>query len=66
MRVRFNAEEAISELLRLQLIAKSEEQDSDNIEHYSAVSPAEASDHLTVHWKEMLQQRIDGRIQYVE
>lgn len=66
VRVRFNAEEAISELLRLQLVAKSQGEDGDEVQHYSAVSPAEASDYLTAHWKEMLKQRIDGRIQYVQ
>ena len=65
VRVRFNAEEAVTELLRLQLIQHSEGEDHE-AQHYTALSAAEASDHLTVHWKELLQQQIDDRIHYVE
>ena len=64
VRVRFNAEEAISELLRLHLI---EESDQDHeVQHYIAVPPADASDHLNGHWRELLSQRVDERIQYIE
>jgi len=41
VRVRFNAEEAIDELLRLNLICDAE-RDGDGTQHYDAVPPGEA------------------------
>lgn len=64
MRVRFNAEEAIDELLRLNLISDTE-RDGDGTQHYAAVPPGEASEHLEVHWRQILLQRVDGRIQHI-
>ena len=64
VRVRFNAEEAIEELLRLNLISE-EAADGDNAQHYVAVTPAEASEHLSLHWQHILSHRVDGRIQHI-
>ncbi|KAL0053265.1 hypothetical protein WJX82_003487 [Trebouxia sp. C0006] len=64
VRVRFNAEEAIDELLRLNLISNTK-RDGDGVQHYAAVSPGEASDHLELHWQQILLQRVDGRIQHI-
>ena len=64
VRVRFNAEEAIEELLRLNLI-RDVEHDGDGANHYAAVPPAEASEHLSLHWRQILRHRVDGRIQHL-
>ena len=64
MRVRFNAEEAIDELLRLNLICDTK-QDGDGTQHYAAVPPGEAAEHLELHWRQILSQRVDSRIQHI-
>lgn len=64
VRVRFNAEEAIDELLRLNLICDTK-QDGDGTQHYAAVPPGEAAEHLELHWRQILSQRVDGRIQHI-
>lgn len=64
VRVRFNAEEAIEELLRLNLISE-EAGEGDEATQYTAASPAEASEHLSSHWRHILLQRVDGRIQHL-
>lgn len=64
VRVRFNAEEAIEELLRLNLISE-EAGDGDDAVHYIAAPPAEASEHLNSHWRDILLKRVDGRIQHM-
>ena len=66
VRVRFSAREAISELLRLHLIDESDNDKGDEMQHYVAVSPARASDHLNGHWRKLLSQRVDECIQYIE
>ncbi|KAL3150907.1 hypothetical protein ABBQ32_000658 [Trebouxia sp. C0010 RCD-2024] len=63
VRVRFNAEEAIEELLLLDLISEAEE--GDGAQHYMAVPPAQASEHLTSHWRNILTDRVEGRIQHI-
>ena len=64
VRVRFNAEEAIEELQRLNLIHDVDQQ-RDEALHYAAIPPAEASEHLSVHWRQLLSHRVDGCIQHV-
>ena len=64
VRVRFNADEAIEELLRLHLISEVDNQDDDK-QHYTTVPAGEASEHLTLCWRQILSQRVDGRIQHV-
>ncbi len=65
VRVRFNAEEAIEELLRLNLISDVKAE-GDGAQHYAAVlPPGEASQHLNLHWRQVLLQRIDSRIQHI-
>lgn len=64
VRVRFHAEEAIEELLRLNLICDVDH-DGNGANHYAAVSPAEASEHLSLHWRQILRHRVDGRIQHI-
>lgn len=63
VRVRFNAEEAIEELLRLDLISEAEE--GDDAQRYMAVPPAQASEHLRSHWQHILVDRVEGRIQHI-
>ena len=63
VRVRFNAEEAIEELLRLNLICDVEFEDG--VQHYAAAPPSKAADHLKLHWRQLLSQRVDGRIQHL-
>lgn len=63
VRVRFNAEEAIDELLRLNLISGVERKDG--AQHYAAMPPGEASDHLNSHWQQILLQRVDSQIQCI-
>ena len=64
VRVRFNAEEAIEELLWLNLILE-QAGEGDDAKHYTAAHPAEASEHLTSHWRDILLQRVDSRIQHM-
>ena len=64
VRVRFNAEEAIEELLRLKLISE-EAGEGDDAKQYAAAPPAEASEHLSSHWRDILLQRVHGRIQHM-
>ena len=64
VRVRFNAEEAIEELLRLNLISEEASEGEDAVQ-YIAASPAEASACLNSHWQDILLQRVDGRIQHM-
>lgn len=63
VRVRFNAEEAIEELLRLDLISQADEEG--DAQRYLAVPPAKASEHLSSHWRHILLHRVEGRIQRI-
>ena len=63
VRVRFNAEEAIEELLRLDLISVAEA--GDDAQRYMTVPPAQASEHLSSHWRHILIDRVEGRIQHI-
>ena len=64
VRVRFNASEAIQELLRLNLISEVDGGD-DDVQHYTAVAPNDAAEHLTLCWQQLLSQRVDSRIQHI-
>ena len=63
-RGRFNADESIEELLRLNQVCHVHDEGND-VKHYAAVPPAEASEHLSLHWRQILLHRVDGRIQHI-
>lgn len=54
----------MQELLRLNLVSEIDNK-CDDVQHYAAVPPTEAAEHLKLYWRQILSQRVDGRIQHI-